>query len=75
MVKNDRNLKVKISFANFSQGPKDMIDACVAAITIYEFVHGRGAEVGNGDGLGTIILPRPIPEITRSELLEWPKNK
>ncbi len=75
MLKNDRDLKVKISFANFSQGPKDMIDACVAAMTVYEFIHGRGVEVGDGDGLGTIILPRTIPETKHSELLEWPNNK
>ena len=64
-----------ISFAEFYKGPKDMLDACVSAITVYEFIHGRGSEVGDGDGLGTIILPCPIPKITRSELLEWPKNK
>jgi len=75
MLNKDRDLKVKINFSGFSQGPKDMIDACVAAMTVYEFVHGRGSEVGGCDGLGTIILPRPIPETTHSELLEWPKNK
>jgi hypothetical protein len=72
LLKNDRKLKVTINFGNFSQGPKDMIDACVAAITVYEFIHGRGSEVGGGDGLGTIILPRPLPDSAPRELLLWP---
>jgi hypothetical protein len=72
LLKNDRKLKVTINFANFFQGPKDMIDACVAAITVYEFIHGRGSEVGGGDGLGTIILPRPLPDSAPRELLLWP---
>ena len=38
-------------------GPKDMLDAMVAAFTTREFVQGRGSEVGGGDGLGTIVLP------------------
>jgi predicted nuclease with RNAse H fold len=72
LLRKDRDLKVKINFANFSQGPKDMIDACIAAMTVYEFMHGRGAEVGGGDGLGTIILPRPLPDSAPRELLLWP---
>ena len=43
-------------------GPKDMIDAMAAAYTTREFVQGRGCEVGGKDGLGTIILPRPLTE-------------
>lgn len=43
-------------------GPKDMVDAMAAAYTTREFVQGRGCEVGNGDGLGSIILPRPLGE-------------
>jgi len=74
MLKNHQDLKVEISFANFYQGPKDMIDACVSAMTVYEFVHGRGAEVGGGDGLGTIILPRPFPGDPSPELLKWPEQ-
>jgi hypothetical protein len=72
MLNKDRDLKVKINFSGFSQGPKDMIDACVAAMTVYEFVHGRGSEVGGCDGLGTIILPRPLPGKSSPELFEWP---
>mgnify|MGYP005849327221 CR=1 FL=1 len=43
-----------------SGGVKDMLDASVAAITVFEFVKGHGCEVGGGDGLGTILLPRKL---------------
>ena len=68
------NLDVRIN-ANFSAcapGPKDMIDAMIAAVTVREFVAGKGLEVGGGDGLGTIILPRPLPDPVIEEVLEWP---
>ena len=42
-------------------------------MTVYEFVHGRGAEVGNGDGLGSIILPRQLKDVKSSEILCWPR--
>jgi hypothetical protein len=45
---------------NFSKGPKDMLDAGIAAFTVYEFLHGRGTKVGGQDNMGTIILPRPV---------------
>lgn len=60
-----------LDFAHFKPGPKDMLDAVVAAVTVHEFLAGRGAEVGGGDGLGTIVLPRPLPQ-PRSEVLAWP---
>ena len=72
LLRKDRDLKVTINFADFYKGPKDMLDACVAAITVHEFIQGRGSEVGGGDGLGTIILPRPLPNSSPRELLEWP---
>jgi len=50
-----------------------MLDAFVAAATVREFVHGRGCEVGGGDGLGTIVLPRPLPEPVMSGVLAWPE--
>ena len=65
--------EVQLSFANFRPGPKDMIDAIVAAFTTREFVAGRGREVGGGDGLGTIILPRPI-EPGDHPVLDWPAS-
>ena len=51
--------------------PKDMLDAAIGALTVREFEAGRGCEVGGGDGLGTIILPRPIPEPIEA-VLTWP---
>ncbi|MGA7146584.1 MAG: hypothetical protein WBY47_18925 [Desulfobacterales bacterium] len=72
MLRNDRDLKVTINFADFYKGPKDMLDASVAAITVHEFIQGRGSEIGGGDGLGTIILPRPLIGIPSRELLSWP---
>ena len=49
-----------------------MLDAFVAAATVREFVEGRGTEVGGRDGMGTIILPRPLPEPVIMEVLLWP---
>ena len=37
-----------------------MLDARVAAVTVREFIKGRGEQIGDLDGLGTIVLPRPI---------------
>ncbi|MCS7054181.1 MAG: hypothetical protein NZM09_10685 [Ignavibacterium sp.] len=59
MLENDE-LKFELCLKNFSNGIKDMLDASVAAITVYEFINGRGCEVGGEDNLGTIILPREI---------------
>lgn len=53
-------LKYELCLNDFVSGVKDMLDASVAAITVYEFVNGRGCEVGGDDGLGTIVLPRNI---------------
>lgn len=44
----------------FKPGIKDMLDAAVAAFTVYEYIHGRGCEVGGEDELGSIVLPRKI---------------
>jgi hypothetical protein len=40
---------------------------------VREYVAGRGTEVGGGDGMGTILLPRPLPEPVIDEVLTWPK--
>ncbi|MEO7997051.1 MAG: hypothetical protein ABI852_06375 [Gemmatimonadaceae bacterium] len=54
-------------------GPKDMVDAMAAAYTAREFVQGRGCEVGGRDGLGSIILPRPLSEEDAAHaVLEYP---
>lgn len=56
----NENVKYELCLSEFNKGVKDMLDASVAAVTVYEFVNGRGYEVGGGDGLGTIILPRKL---------------
>jgi predicted nuclease with RNAse H fold len=50
----------RLDLREFRRGPKDMLDAAVAALTVREFVAGRGCEVGGCDGLGTIVLARPV---------------
>ena len=64
--------KMRINVSQFQPGPKDMIDAAVAAMTVREYQQGRGAAVGN-DGLGAIVLPKPIGEAPAS-LLRWPSE-
>lgn len=72
ILKGRTNPKVTIDFANFNPGPKDMIDACVSAITVLEYLEGRGCEVGGGDRLGSIILPGSIPIENTAPVLHWP---
>jgi predicted nuclease with RNAse H fold len=72
IFKGRTNPKVTIDFANFSTGPKDMIDAFVSAITVLEYSEGRGCAVGGGDGLGSIILPGPLPVDNSHPILRWP---
>ncbi len=63
---------ISLSFANFQPGPKDMLDACIGALTVHEFIIGRGSEVGDGDGMGSIILPTPLPVPDSHPVLKWP---
>jgi len=72
LLQGNNDVRIDTDFSACKPGPKDMLDAWVAAATVREFVEGRGAEVGNGDGLGTIILPRPLPEPVIEEVLRWP---
>jgi hypothetical protein len=58
----------------FRRGPQDMLDAHVAALTVAEFKLGRGCEVGGGDGLGTIVLPRCLEECDRA-MHSWPETE
>lgn len=51
----------RLNLRDFRRGPKDMLDAVVAALTVLEFAAGRGCEVGGCDGQGTIVLARPLP--------------
>ena len=70
MLRDAPEVRLKIRFTDFVDGPKDMLDACVSAVTVREYVLGRGCAVGGGDGLGKIILPRPVPD---HSVLRWPK--
>lgn len=57
---DDKNISYEINLNGFKHGVKDMLDASVAAITVMEYISNNGCEVGGGDGLGTIVLPRKI---------------
>ena len=71
MLEDDSPVQIGVRLNSFAPGPKDMLDAYVAAATVREFAQGRGCDVGGGDGLGKIILPRPLlTPIT--EVLRWP---
>lgn len=72
MLNEEKNVRVDINLTNFMPGPKDMLDAVVAARTALEFIAGRGQEVGGGDGLGTIVLPRRITDPI-ANVLKWPE--
>jgi len=63
--------RVNLSFRAFARGPKDMLDAYVGAVTALEYKKGNGSEVGGGDGLGSIVLPRPVVAAPAA-LLVWP---
>lgn len=71
MLETLPSIACTLSFDAFRPGPKDMLDAVIAALTVAEFVNGRGCEVGGGDGLGTIILPGPLKD-AQSRVLQWP---
>jgi hypothetical protein len=72
-LEGDASARATLDFSAFRPGPKDMLDAVMAAVTVREFAAGKGAEVGGGDGLGTIVLPRPAP-FNDSEVFEWPEG-
>jgi hypothetical protein len=64
--------RLTVDLGAFHLAPKDILDAYVAAYTVAEFAAGRGCEVGGGDGLGTLVLPRPLPRQVSPSLLQWP---
>jgi hypothetical protein len=64
--------RFEISLPGWATGPADMLDACVAAFTVARFVSGGGCEVGGGDGLGSIILPRPVDYGVHGLVSHWP---
>jgi hypothetical protein len=63
---------ISLCLNGFAGRPKDMLDACVAAYTVWAFIQGRGTDVGGGDGLGTIILPEKLPVPASHPVLDWP---
>jgi predicted nuclease with RNAse H fold len=65
------DIVVSLPFSGFAQGPKDMLDAYVGAVTVREYDCGRGCAVGGGDQLGSIVLPRQLP-LVPTALFEWP---
>jgi hypothetical protein len=71
LLAEDTSLRIGVRLAGFARGPKDMLDAYVAAATVREFIQGRGASVGGGDALGEIVLPRPLPSPI-ARVLTWP---
>jgi predicted nuclease with RNAse H fold len=65
--------RMEVNLADFARGPKDVLDAYVSAVTVREFMAGRGCEIGGGDDLGTIVLPRPV-SYRHAGILNWPQN-
>ena len=72
MLTDDTRARVSMPLSGFLPGPKDMLDAIVAAFSVREFVQGRGCAVGGGDGLGTIVLPRPVDHPNFTLVTRWP---
>ncbi len=70
MLNLDIGTRMNIPLANFQRGPKDMLDAGAAALSVLEYERGVGMEIGGGDGLGTIVLPRNIEIL--SAVSSWP---
>ena len=68
------DVRLYIDFSGCKPGPKDMLDAFVAAATVREFVCGPGTEVGGGDALGKIVLPRPLRDPVIKGVLFWPED-
>ncbi|MEX2580546.1 MAG: hypothetical protein WD342_15915 [Verrucomicrobiales bacterium] len=73
MLEGAHHAPIRLNFSAFRPGAKDMIDACVAAYTVLEFDQGRGCEIGD-DGLGSIVLPRPLPDTVSPELFRYPRS-
>ena len=68
LLKGAKMDPVALTFAQFDRGPKDMLDAVVAAFTVREFLASRGTEAGGGDGLGTTSTSNRIAAIS----VGWP---
>lgn len=67
----DEDVVFSLSTHSLARGPRDVLDATLAAITVHEYSEGRGCAVGGEDGFGTIVLPRRIAP-TLLQPLRWP---
>lgn len=72
VLKNDSDVRLTLSFQEFASNPKDVLDAYIGAVTVREFLAGRGCKVGGGDGLGEIILPRAVEAHSANAVHAWP---
>ena len=68
------DVSMRIDLPQFRPGPKDMLDACVAAVTVRRFLDGDGCQVGGADGLGTIVLPVDITDRIPEFMQTIPSN-
>ena len=75
MLRDVAHPTIGLCLNNFASQPKDMLDACVAAYTVWAFINGQGTEVGGGDGLGTIVLPKKPADSTSNSVLNWPDSQ
>ena len=72
LLQGNTDIRIDADFSACQPSPKDMLDAWVAATTVREFVEVGELKSVEGMGSGSIILPRPLPEPTVSEVLVWP---
>jgi hypothetical protein len=72
LLAQDESPLASLVLKGFAPDPGDMLDALVGAVTVREFLGGRGCAIGGGDGLGQIILPRAIEARAPASLLTWP---
>jgi hypothetical protein len=73
-LEHDPSAQVQLSWRGFAPGPKDMLDASMAAYSLREYRSGRGGACGGGDGLGTIVLPRPVGNTVYAAVQQWPER-
>jgi predicted nuclease with RNAse H fold len=73
MFSDAKDMRVEVDLTKYGAGPKDMLDAVVAARTAMEFIQGHGQEVGGGDGYGSIVLPRKISSPIAA-VMQWPES-
>lgn len=75
MLNERKHPPIPLYLNGFAGQQKDMLDACVAAYTVWAFIEGRGTEVGGGDGLGTIVLPEKLAVPGSHPVLYWPEQQ